>query len=77
MKQTLANDGLNGSDSGRLYYEANNGTLRVSTMKNVKEFVLAVFQYEFGISEEGKECLRLTHMENGGGRSTRILYKVT
>ena len=69
----IFSDGL---DEDGLHYKAEDGRLKTSWSKNVDEYLTAIYEYQFGVSEDGKQCLILKRIENGGVSSTEILIKV-
>ena len=58
------------------YYRAEDGKLKTSWSKDVNNYVSATYEYQFGVAENGTQCLILTEHDNGSGTSTKILYKV-
>ena len=69
----IFSDGL---DEDGLHYKAEEGRLKTSWSKNVDEYLTAIYEYQFGVSEDGKQCLILKRIENGSVSSTEILFKV-
>lgn len=65
-----------GLDIDEWYYRAENGKLKTSWSKNVDNYVSATYEYKFGVSENGTQCLILTKYDNGSGTSTEILYRI-
>lgn len=41
------------------YYRAENGMLKLSFSKKVENYIVARYEYQFGFTESGKECLFL------------------
>lgn len=65
-----------GLDMDDWHYKAEGGRLKTSWSKNIDEYVLATYEYQFGVSEDGRQCLILKQINSGGGGSTQILYKI-
>lgn len=58
------------------YYRAEDGKIKTSWSKNVNEYVSATYEYQLGVSKDGVQCLILTRYDDGGLKTTEILYKV-
>lgn len=65
-----------GLDMDDWHYKAEGGRLKTSWSKNIDEYVSATYEYQFGVSEDGRQCLILKQINSGGGGSTQILYKI-
>lgn len=69
----IFSDGLDVDD---WHYKAEGGKLKTSWSKNIDDYVSAIYEYQFGVSEDGRQCLILKEIKSGGGGTTEILYKV-
>lgn len=47
------------------YYHAKDGTLKISILKNIDKNVSSSYTYQFGTTEDGRECLLLTDTSAG------------
>lgn len=69
----IFSDGLDADD---WHYKAEGGILKTSWSKNIDDYVSATYEYQFGLSEDGRQCLILKHINYDGVSTTEILYKV-
>lgn len=76
MRRTGTGIFSDGLDVDDWHYKAEDGRLKTSWSKNIDECLTAIYEYQFGVSEDGIQCLILKRIENGGVSSTEILVKV-
>ncbi|MBR3870549.1 MAG: zinc ribbon domain-containing protein [Clostridia bacterium] len=58
------------------FYSAENGRLKISWSKNIDDYILATYEYMFGTTGNGTQCLILEKNDIASGTSTEVLLRV-